>query len=189
MGEIELRNRRRVRNTRTQKIILQTIKTAGLLSLALLAPNAIKAFEELGLMPKERQKEYIASSATKLVKKGLLKFSNGHYELTKEGEKLLKLWSMTSYELKKPRKWDKKWRIIIFDIPNTKRRKREKISEIFHQAGLYRLQESIWVYPYDCEDIIGLLKTELGVGKEVLYVIADEIENDKHLRGHYELYK
>ena len=46
----------------------------------------------------------------------------------------------------------------------------------------------MWVYPYDCEDIIGLLKTDFGVGKDVLYIIADEIENDRHLRHEFDLY-
>ncbi|HEY4528632.1 MAG TPA: CRISPR-associated endonuclease Cas2 [Candidatus Paceibacterota bacterium] len=187
MGEIELRNRKRIRRTNTQKVILNSIKVAGVLSVALLAPNALQALEKLGPMPKTRQKEYISSSATKLVKKGLVKFTGRNYELTKEGEKILELWDIQDYGLKKPKRWDKKWRMVIFDIPNRKRRERDKISEIFTQAGLYRLQESVWVYPYDCEDIIGLLKTELGIGRNVLYVIADEIENDKYLRAHYNL--
>ena len=52
---------------------------------------------------------------------------------------------------------------------------------------MYRLQDSVWVYPYDCEDIIGLLKTDIGVGKDLLYMIADEIENDRHLRENFGL--
>jgi len=188
MGEIEIRNKKRVRRTKIHKAILETVKTAGILSIALLAPNSVKILKKFGFIPKDRQKEYISSSAAKLVKKELLKFANGHYELTKEGEKILEWWNINDYGLKRPRKWDKKWRMIIFDIPNRKRRARNKISEIFERAGLYRLQESVWIYPYDCEDVIGLFKTELEIGKEVLYIIADEIENDKYLRAHYDLY-
>ena len=46
-----------------------------------------------------------------------------------------------------------KWRVIIFDIPE-KEKMRLQISYLFKQSGLYRLQDSVWVYPYDCEDII-----------------------------------
>ena len=77
--------------------------------------------------------------------------------------------------------------MVIFDIPEKKKKVRKQVSRLFSQAGLYRLQDSVWVFPYDCEDIIGLLKTELGVGKDILYVIADEIENDKYLRSHFDL--
>lgn len=53
--------------------------------------------------------------------------------------------------------------------------------------GFVRLQDSVWVYPYDCEDFIALLKAELKVGKDVLYAIVDTIEFDKHIRRHFGL--
>lgn len=171
-----------------QKAILESVMAAGVLSVALLAPNALKSLHRLGLMPKLREREYVVSSASKLVKKGLLRFNGRNYELTKAGEKILKLWSIHDFELKRPKKWDGKWRLIIFDIPEKKRKVRMRIPPLFTRAGLYRLQDSIWVYPHDCEDLIGLLKTEWGVGKEILYIIADEIENDKYLRTHFNLH-
>ena len=58
---------------------------------------------------------------------------------------------------------------------------------LFRQAGLLRLQDSVWVYPYDCEDIVTLLKTDFGIGKHLLYLIVDELENDKNLREDFNL--
>ena len=187
MGELEEKTRKKIRRGKLQRIILETVATAGVLSVALVAPNVLGAMDKLGILPKSRQKEYVSSSASKLAKKGLLKFKDGHYEMTKEGGKLLMLWSIDNYKLKKPRRWDKKWRMIIFDIPEKKKKIRKHISELFGQAGLYRLQDSVWIYPHDCEDIIGLLKTEFGVGKDILYIIAVEVENDKYLRSHFDL--
>ncbi|MEK7148026.1 MAG: hypothetical protein AAB758_01890 [Patescibacteria group bacterium] len=187
MGNLENRNKKRLKKDRLQKIILDTVAAAGVLSVGLVAPNVIGAMNKLGMLPNPRRKEYISSSASKLVKRGLLKFSNGYYQLTSEGEKILRRWELYEYKLKKPKKWDNKWRMIIFDIPEKKKRVRMQISSLFRQAGLYRLQDSVWIYPYDCENIIGLLKTDFGVGKDVLYVIADEIENDRHLREEFKL--
>ncbi len=187
MGILEERSGKRTRKGRVQKIILHSVATAGILSIALVAPNVLKAMKKLGLVPKLRQKEYVSSSASKMVKKGLMEFKDGHYQITKKGEELLRLWDIESYQLKKPKKWDGKWRMVIFDIPEKKKRVRRQITPLFIQAGMHRLQDSVWVYPYDCEDIVALLKTELGVGRDVLYVIADEIENDKHLRAHFGL--
>jgi len=31
------------------------------------------------------------------------------------------------------------------------------------------------------------LKTDIGIGKDLLYMIVDEIENDKHLREYFGL--
>ena len=187
MGKSEERNKERLGKDKLQRIILGTVATAGILSIGLVAPNVIVAMDKLGLLPKLRQREYVSSSASKLTKRGLLKFKDGYYQLTSAGEKLLRRWELADCRLNKPKKWDGKWRMIIFDIPEKKRGVRMQILSLFHQAGLHRLQDSVWVYPYDCEEIIGLLKTDLGIGKEVLYVIADEIENDRHLRSEFGL--
>ncbi|MDO8471224.1 MAG: hypothetical protein Q7S49_01295 [bacterium] len=183
MGKLEERNRKE----NLQKLILNSVATIGVLSIGLVAPNVIGAMNKMGILPKLRQGEYISSSAVKLVKRGLLEFENGSYRLTVEGEKVLRRWRLSNHELKEPRKWDGKWRMIIFDIPEKKRGIRKLVVTLFNQAGFYRLQDSVWIYPYDCEDVIGLLKTDFGVGKEILYVIANEIENDRHLRHEFGL--
>lgn len=187
MGKLEEANKKRVRRGEIQKLILNSIKIAGVLSVGLVAPQVIGAMGKLGLIPNKRQDEIVRSSASKLVKKGLLVYQNDRYELTQDGEKKLRQWELQEYQFKRPQKWDKKWRVIIFDIPEKKKKVRNQIRNLFVSAGLSRLQDSVWVYPFDCEDIVGLLKTDLGVGRDLLYMIVDEIENDKHLREEFGL--
>lgn len=189
MSGLEKKNRKRVRRENLQKIILGIVASAGILAIGLVTPNVIKAMAELGIIPKRRQKEYVSSSASKLVEKDWLKFNGKYYELTAAGEKRLRQFKLAEYKLPKQKRWDRKWRIIIYDIPEKRKGViRKQIFNVFNQAGFYRLQNSVWVYPYDCEDLIGLLKTDFGVGKEVLYIIADEIESDRQLRSHFELH-
>lgn len=188
MGQLEEENRKRIRRGEIQRLILNSVKIAGVLSIGLVAPNVIGAMGKLGLLPNKRQDEIVRSSASKLVKKGLLTYKDGRYELTKDGEKRLRLWELQEYKFSRPRKWDKKWRVIIFDIPEKKKKVRDQIRNLFVSAGFSRLQDSVWVYPYDCEDIVGLLKTDFGIGKDLLYMIVDEIENDKHLREEFNLF-
>jgi len=187
MGKLEEKSRKRTKRKHLQKIILSTIAGASILGVGLLAPNVIGAMAKLGILPNKREKEYVNSSASKMVKKGLLKYNGKFYELTSLGKERLRRWEFTNFRLHKPRKWDKKWRLIIFDIPDKKRRIRDQIRHLFRSAGLYLLQESVWVYPYDCEDIITLLKTDFGVGKNLLYLIVEELENDRHLRDEFDL--
>lgn len=176
-----------MRKGEIQKLILGTVKVAGILSVGLIAPQVVGAMYKLGIITNKRQEEIVRSSASKMVKKGLLKYNGKFYELTLEGQGKLRQWELYDYQFIKPKKWDKKWRVIISDISEKKKRTRDKIREFFLASGLYRLQNSVWVYPYDCEDIIALLKTEFGVGREILYMIVDEIENDKHLREEFSL--
>ena len=187
VGKLEEISRRKARRGEIQKLVLESIKLAGILSIGLVAPNVISTMSKLGIISNSRQSEVVRSSASKLAKKGLLKYENNKYLLTEEGAQKLRQWELRDYELMRQEKWDKKWRVIIFDIPERKRRVRDQIRNLFILSGMYRLQDSVWVYPYDCEDIIGLLKTDFGIGRDLLYIIADEIENDKHLRDYFSL--
>lgn len=187
MGKLEERNKKRVRRGEIQKLILDSVKIAGVLSIGLIAPQVVGAMAKLGLIPNKRQEEIVRSSASKLVRKGLLVYKDGRYLLTRDGEKKLRQWELENYRFRPSKKWDKKWRVIIFDIPEKKRKARDQIRTLFISAGFYRLQDSVWVFPYDCEDIVGLLKTDFNVGKDLLYIIADEIENDKRLQEEFNL--
>ena len=122
-----------------------------------------------------------------MVKKGLMRFNGKFYELTMAGQERLRRWEFNQFKFERPKKWDKKWRVIIFDIPDKKRKERDQIRTLFKSAGFYLLQESVWVYPYDCEDIIALLKTDFGVWKNLLYLIVEELENDRYLRDEFDL--
>ncbi|MEX2013402.1 MAG: hypothetical protein WD897_00605 [Parcubacteria group bacterium] len=184
---LEERTRKRKKKKDLQELILNTVSTAGVLAIGLIAPNVIGAMGKLGLMPNRRQKEYIASSANKMVKKGFLKYNGKFYELTPLGQEQLRRWEFSNFKFIKPKKWDGKWRVIIFDIPDKKRKVRDRIRYLFKSAGLYLLQESVWVYPYDCEDIMALLKVDFGIGKNLLYLIVEELENDRYLREEFGL--
>ena len=187
MGRIEEENRRRVRKGEIQKLIMETVKFAGVTSIGLVALPVVGAMYKLGIITNKRQEEIVRSSASKMVKKGLLKYNGKFYEVTLLGQSKLREWELRDYQFERPQKWDKKWRVIIFDIPEKKRRIRDQVRSLFVTAGLFCLQKSVWVYPYDCEDIINLLKTDFGIGKDLLYMIVDEIENDKHLRNNFDL--
>lgn len=86
-----------------------------------------------------------------------------------------------------PRKWDKRWRIVIFDIPEDRRKARDLLRDRLIAIGFVRLQASVWVYPHDCEDVITLLKTSFVIGREVLYIVADHVERDSELRARFGL--
>jgi hypothetical protein len=50
------------------------------------------------------------------------------------------------------------------------------------EAGFEKLQGSVWVYPYRCDDVVALLKRHLLLGRELIYIIADGIEGDEIIR-------
>jgi len=85
------------------------------------------------------------------------------------------------------RRWDKRWRMVAFDLPERRRVTRAKLRAMMADVGFIRLQDSVWVYPHDCEEFVALLKAELKIGKDALYAVVEKIENDKSIRVHFHL--
>lgn len=187
MVNIEEKSRKRRRKENIQKAVLASAKVAGLLAVALVAPNSIQYLKSIGIIPKRRQEEIILKSRDNLINNGLLKYKDGFVELTTKGEAKLQLLEMMDWKIDKPKKWDNKWRMLIFDIEERKRPLRDKIRRTLSGIGFFRLQDSVWIYPYPCEDLVNLLKADFKVGKDLLYIIVDSIENDRNLRKLFNL--
>lgn len=193
MGTIEKHIAQKIQRERIVKIILKTVAAAGFLSIALLAPNAlqvVKIFEK-GKRG-QNQKYYLKTAAARLAKQGLIEFKKtdrGTFlRITPAGERKLRAIELDNFQIKKPKKWDGKWRMVIFDIKEARRGVRDKLRISLVRLGFMRLQHSVWVSPYDCEDFITLLKADFMIGKDILYLIVEKMENDALLRTHYNLH-
>ena len=187
MGHLEEESRKRLKRNQLRKMILQTIKATGYISMALLLPNVLGAMHKMGLVSSPRQGDVIKRSSGKLVRNGLLVWKNSHLILTPKGEKALRRLALNDYALTIPRKWDKRWRVLIFDIPEKRAQLRQQLRIALRSIGFIRLQDSVWVYPYDCEDVIQLLKADFSMGYNVLYMIVDMIEGESRLRKQFKL--
>jgi len=186
MGILEKDSRKRTRKGQLQKIILGTVATVGILSVAALAPNALQALNLLGFGNKNKYRYAVESSRKRLVRNGLLEYNaEGFIKLTPKGGAKLRQLELHEYKIKKSKRWDKKWRVLIFDIPEERKVLRDKVRRTLIIIGFVRLQDSVWVYPYDCEDLITLLKADFKVGREILYLIVDKIENDDQLKKQF----
>ncbi len=192
MGKIEKELKKKNKRENIQRAILSGIAAVGILSVAVLAPNAIQAFKFFGIEPKNKWQKYnINHSIKRLKKHGLICFektSRGTFaRLTQKGEDKLRKFQILGYKLKKPKKWDGKWRMLIFDIKESRKGTRDKIRFTLKRIGFLRLQDSVWVYPYDCEDLVILMKADFKIGKDLLYLIVDTIEGDIEIKKYFEL--
>lgn len=185
MGKME----RKVKISKVQEIILESFKVAGVLSAAVLAPNVLWSMKKLGLQLHKRQIESIKRSQQSLVNRGLLKISGEHVSITSKGRAYLNkcLALGEAHKLNINKKWDKRWRILIFDIPETRRYDRDNIRHSLISMGFLKLQNSVWVFPYDCENIVSLLKADAEIGDNMLYIIANSIENEEEIKKYFNL--
>lgn len=177
------------------RVLLGAVAVAGVLSIGLAAPNIFQAVRVLEKQYKRNYRRYrVPVYARKVVqnlvdKKLIIVFLGREgmaMRLTEKGQRELLRYQLREKSLKKWH-WDKKWRLIIFDIAEKKRLKRDYVRKNMQSFGFVKLQDSVWVYPYECEQVVNLLKAEYQLGRELLYVVAGEIENDEWLKKKFDL--
>lgn len=189
-GTIERRVRRRARRNALRDII---VLSAGI-GLIVMAPHAARLlkYAEGIIGPGPRLKRRVGQKYSELVADGLLKqvkAENGvRIELTEKGKKLAEELSLIE-ELRpqRQRRWDQKWRIIMFDVWERRRSARDELRHTLGEFGFVKIQHSVWAYPFPCEKLLVFLRSHLKLGKGILYIVADEIEHDEALRRHFGL--
>lgn len=188
---IEKRVTTKVRRGQIKTAILQIVAATGVVALAVTAPNTLKAVPRRTLdlvFRGPRNSRDVAVS--RLVRQGFLtrEMHKGKKTLriTTKGSQYLEH-EQRKHALMRPSRWDKHWRIVAFDIGEKRRKVRDALRRELRNAQFHRLQDSMWVYPFPCEEFIALLKADLKVGRDILYIVAREIENDLWLKRHFAL--
>jgi len=111
-----------------------------------------------------------------------------YISLTEKGKKKAGWLQIDSLKIKRPKKWDGKWRLVIFDISQIKKLYREAFRGKLKELGFYPLQKSVWIYPFDCRAEIELLKEFFGLSdKELRLIVTEDIGEDNKLQQLFKL--
>ncbi len=163
----------------------------GVVMIATVAPNLFAAvgriagrsgfFERRGL-----------SKATKYLRRRkyiTLKKAEDWYELkiTPKGADIILQKSLNELQVQHEGKWDGVWRMVIFDIPNKHKWARDALRRQLRAMGFYALQESVFVFPYECEQEIAFLIDLFSVSRYVRLVRTKDILHDDDLREFFGL--
>ncbi|MBU2540092.1 hypothetical protein KJ786_02950 [Patescibacteria group bacterium] len=116
------------------------------------------------------------------------KKENGLIEilLTKKGELKALNYQLDNLKNKKG-KWDGKWRIVAFDIPEKYKRGRDALRQKLKKIGFCKLQKSIFITPYECKKEIGLLVKFFNLNKYVRFGILESIDNENYFEKVFKL--
>ncbi len=194
IGSIEARVKHRAKRKKIKDaVLLSAYLTVGV-GLIVMAPNAVRLLKyvEKAIGPSPRLKRRVSQKYSELIKQGILRRVKGQdglrIELTEKGVKIAEeLAKRDEVRPKEQKKWDQKWRIIMFDVWERRRKVRDELRETLREVGFVKVQNSAWAYPYPCEKLLVFLRTHLKLGPGILYIVADEIEHDEKLRKHFSL--
>ena len=105
--------------------------------------------------------------------------------ITRKGKSITKALDVDNLKIDKPKQWDKKWRIVFFDIPEKKKRARNALREKLRDLGFCEMQKSIFAFPYECQDEINFIINLFGIKSYVQYAEMIKTTNELELRSFF----
>lgn len=186
---------------KTTKIVLYSLLISGGVAIAATSPYAAKgiwkclkyAIKKVYYKRKQKiREEQIRNSFYYLKRNRLIKTRMSgrqiYISLTEEGKKIAKKCKFDELKIRKSKKWDGKWRILVFDIEEKHRSKREALRGKIKELGLFKFQKSIWIYPYDFEEELSELQKFFRFRDgEAMYIIAERIDNEDFLKEYFQV--
>jgi len=93
-----------------------------------------------------------------------------------------------SLSIKRPRRWDKRWRVVLYDIPESKRKTRNALRGKLKDLGFLEFQKSVFIFPYPCYDEINFVINFFDI-EDYVYCIDANVRPDGALRAYFKLKK
>ncbi len=105
--------------------------------------------------------------------------------LTKKGRRGLSKYKLQEIQFPSKKPWDRKWRLYIFDIPEKYRSGRDLLREKLKELGMFNMQRSVLVYPFDCREQLTFIADYYGLSEYSTYVETNFMDIDKELRKYF----
>lgn len=175
--------------------IVKVLKAIGIAGICLIAigshPRGADAvIKFVSKEAKKREYKYKRQEFNKLLwylrKKKYVEVLSGDesgisVKITAKGIDKIKKFDFYNLKLKRSEKWDRKWRIVIFDIPHKRKTAREIFRNKLQEMGFVMIQKSVWACPWDCIDEILFLREFLNIRSGVSIIIGDAIDEEFRL--------
>lgn len=135
---------------------------------------------------RELDRERWNQNIYRLKTQGLVKVAKSDkekcYQVTQKGLKKAIEYCLDDLKIEKQNKWDKKFRIVIFDIPEKMKENRRIFRNRLKLLGFTMLQKSIFIIPWPCEKIVNYLIEIYEIEPYVIILTADKIQDSDVLK-------
>ena len=151
-----------------------------------------KVLREMSKEWKQVNEEALRQAIQRLYKNRMIdvkELADGKVKIILEdgGKRKALEYKLEEMEIKKSAKWDGKWRMVLFDIPDSDKKIREVLRFHLKRLGFYNYQKSVFIYPHNCKDEIDFLIEFYQIRRYVRQLVVSEIDNDFHLRKIFKL--
>lgn len=176
------------------KFVLMGLAVGAVAFGGAMLPGVLKIlseFNKLGKNEEKYNKKEIENAVQNLRRQKFIEIMSNYngktkIKLTNKGKERLVEISFDTLEIKKPKKWDGKWRMIIFDIPDRFKLAREALREKIRELGLCQLQKSVWIHPFECEDEILFIAETFEIERYVEIITVEKFMHENIARRLFE---
>lgn len=176
------------------KFLLMTLAMGGISFFGAVLPGVMRVVAGSGKYHRYSKNQYKVAvnnlKQRKLIEIVSEKNNRIKVNLTNRGMTRVKEFVFENLSISKPKKWDRKWRVIIFDIPTIPKklnRARAALREKIKELGFFKLQHSVWIYPYPCEDEVLLIGEIYYVTKYIEILTVEKLLHESKIKHFFNL--
>lgn len=162
------------------KVVLSAIAIAGAMIVVISVPNLASALAQVYPPLRNFRRKQIARAIYSLKSQkiiGITKHENKDIlVLTERGKTKLLKYKFEDLKLPRQKKWDNKFRLVFFDIPEKYKVRRNIFSKKLRTLGMLPIQKSVWLWPYNCENEVEYLRTVYEIRPFVTCAVVENIE-------------
>ena len=103
--------------------------------------------------------------------------------LTNKGKDKALTYDIDTMTIAQPKKWDGKWRVVLFDIPERRREARDAMRAVLKGLGFCEYQKSVFVHPHPCQDEMDYVIEFFRIRPYVRLITAHRMDNELHLKN------
>lgn len=161
----------------------------GVLAVGIMAPNLFKILNRDDSRRRKRlsregfyrlKRSFYRLKERKLIEPASAS-SSLKWRLTEAGRNAIEKILKREQKVKRPLYWDRKWRLILFDVPSVQKKAREAFRRELQAMGCYQLQKSVWVYPFSCSSEVFEIASLFEIEHCVEICTVEDFSNSKTL--------
>ncbi len=105
-----------------------------------------------------------------------IEIRDGLVKITEKGRVKLLKFDLETIKLKE--EMDGKWRLILYDIANLRKPQRELFRAMLKKLKLLKIQKSVYITPFICDEEIEYLRQVFNINDEVQIMQVSKLENE-----------
>lgn len=175
------------KDSHTKKILHFVALAGGVAALSLAAPTLPHQLLQGYIRKKKFEKSKFIQDLKRLQRRELIDIDETmdgtiRMRLKAGGKEMVLKYNLETMTLARPKRWDGKWRLVMFDIPSHKNTARDALRWKLKELGFYQVQKSVFLSPFPCEREIDALGVFWGVRGNILLMHVSHFEGEEKLK-------